>query len=209
MQTLPLHTHIVPNALVSWDHGIACGTIQSHGQSSTAVLSRVRQVQYAILHVESRIFREGFGNDEHRLRICLHTQFRSTLRRFDHVLAQVHCRGQFERPRSRHDGLVLNGIFDGAQPVPHGILDLINGMHVRTLQQQRTALGMPALLHEGEFIISQRDLAHLPGPTQLCRVQILHRMDGRSSARQRQPFHVPALRTAQAQDALLGKDIQR
>mmetsp|Transcript_4838 Transcript_4838/g.12157 ORF Transcript_4838/g.12157 Transcript_4838/m.12157 type:complete len:574 (-) Transcript_4838:48-1769(-) len=209
VQTLPLHPDVIPNSLVRRDHRLAGRAIQSHRQRPVAILPRIGQFEYAILNVESRIFREDLGNDHERLRVRLDAELRPSLGGLRDVVFEVHRRRELERSGARDDGLVLDGVLRRAESVANGVLDLIDGVHVRSLQEERAALGMPALLHERELVVSQRHLAHLPRPPELGGVEVLHGMDGRSSARERQPFHVPTLRPAQTEYPLLSEYVQR
>ena len=81
-------------------------------------------------------------------------------------------------------------------------------MLVGSPQQEGTALGMAALLDEGELVLSNGHLADLAGKAELVGVHILDGMDGRATAGQGQTLHVPSLGTAEAEDALLGKDVK-
>lgn len=81
-------------------------------------------------------------------------------------------------------------------------------MLVGSPQQEGAALGMAALLDKGELVLANGHLTDLTGKAELVGVHILDGMDGRATAGQGQTFHVPSLGTAEAEDALLGKDVK-
>mmetsp|Transcript_54093 Transcript_54093/g.161935 ORF Transcript_54093/g.161935 Transcript_54093/m.161935 type:complete len:234 (+) Transcript_54093:1021-1722(+) len=82
-------------------------------------------------------------------------------------------------------------------------------MLIRTLEEDSARLRVAALLHEGEFVLSQRHLAHFPSVAQLLRVHVLDGVDGGSTARAGQPLHVAPLGATEAKDTLLGENVQR
>lgn len=81
-------------------------------------------------------------------------------------------------------------------------------MLVGAPQQEGAALGMAALLDKGELVLANGHLTDLAGEAELVGVHILDGMDGRATAGQGQTLHVPSLGAAEAEDALLGKDVE-
>ena len=79
----------------------------------------------------------------------------------------MHRRRDLEGPAPGHNGSVLDGVLHGPEAVAHGVLDLVDGVPVRPVQQECAALGVSALLDERELVVPQRHLAHLAGPAEL------------------------------------------
>ena len=104
--------------------------------------------------------------------------------------------------------LVFDSVLDSPQPVAESILDLVDGVLVGSPQQEGAALGMAALLDKGELVLANGHLTDLTRKAELVGVHILDGMDGRATAGQGQTLHVPSLGTAEAEDALLGKDVE-
>ena len=208
IQTLALHADVIPDSLVGGDHGIARLTIETHGKGTTALLPLVGKLQDAVLHVKARVFGQRLGNDQESLRVCFHAQLGPALGGLGHLVAQIHGSGQLEGTATGNHGLVLDGILDGPQPIAETVLDLVDRVLVGSPQQESAALGMAALLDEGELVLADGHLADLPGEANLGGVHILKGMDGRPAAGQGQPFHVPSLGPAEAEDALLGEQVE-
>mmetsp|Transcript_1708 Transcript_1708/g.3815 ORF Transcript_1708/g.3815 Transcript_1708/m.3815 type:complete len:224 (+) Transcript_1708:813-1484(+) len=68
---------------------------------------------------------------------------------------------------------------------------------------------MLALLDEGEFVVPERYLTDLAAISQLRGVEILDGVDGRSTAGHGEALHVATFRAAEAENTLLGENIQR
>ena len=201
---------IVPDPLVAGDHGFARVAIQSNRHSPVIGQVFLFERQEGFLHIQTRIFRQRLGNNQEGFGKGLQAHAGPSRRLGNNLVAEMERGGQLKGSSSLHHGSVFHSILDGPQSIPDGILHLHQRVLVGSLEQQSAGLGLlGTLFHKGKLVVSQRHLRYLASVSQHVLLQILERMNGSSTTRQGQTLHVASLGTAQTQNTLLGKHIQR
>lgn len=129
MQHLPLDPIIIPNALDGGIDGLPSLQIQPYDVAFGLFLL---QRDDSILHIEPAIDRERLRDDEHGVGIGLDAKFRAPLGRLLRLRAQVIGDGDFERPCTRDEAVVLQCVLDRPQAIADCVVDLTNGVRIWT-----------------------------------------------------------------------------
>jgi len=79
----------------------------------------------------------------------------------------------------------------------------------RTLDEQRHRLGLPALLDERKFLLSERVLVDEAGIAETLGLEVVDRVLGGAAAAKLEALHVAALSPAKRKDAVLDEDVER
>lgn len=85
-----------------------------------------------VLDVKSTVRRKSLGNDEEGIRICLHTKLSAPFSSFLYGGGEVVCTGNFEGASTGNQSLIFQGVLDATKAVPKSIVNLRDGVLVRT-----------------------------------------------------------------------------
>mmetsp|Transcript_34112 Transcript_34112/g.86611 ORF Transcript_34112/g.86611 Transcript_34112/m.86611 type:complete len:302 (-) Transcript_34112:374-1279(-) len=119
-------------------------------------------------------------------------------------------RHDLEGAGALHEEAVGHRVAHGAQPVAHGVLDLLEHVLVRALDEHRAREGVLHALDEGVGLLVEGLLLHVLGvPQDLDVAQHVERVDALAAARQHDALHVALLRAAEREDALTREHVER
>mmetsp|Transcript_5533 Transcript_5533/g.17509 ORF Transcript_5533/g.17509 Transcript_5533/m.17509 type:complete len:395 (-) Transcript_5533:539-1723(-) len=171
----------------------------------------VLQCHDALLDVEARVLGQDLGDDEERVgegadAERLLADRRSFLK--VSVLERGHG-GDLERAAAGDDVAVLEDAADGAEAVAHRVLDLLDDVLVRPLEEERAGERVGDLVDERVVLLAQRLLVDAAGVAEVRRVQVVKAVDCRAAAGQRDALHVAALGAPRGEDALFGQHVER
>eukprot|EP00754_Rhynchopus_humris_P017203 Rhum_TRINITY_DN14549_c14_g1::Rhum_TRINITY_DN14549_c14_g1_i1::g.98893::m.98893 len=213
LELLLLHTHVVDDAVGQRVGHAARLKVEAEVRVRAVRLTRVAEKGVAERRGGAALSRglgEHLGDGHEGVTEGLHAGGQALL----HVLAvrevvQVHLARRLEVTGTRDNAAVLDRVAHGPQTVPDRLLDLRDRVVVRALEQDGARRRLRRALNERVLLLAQHVLVHKAGPAERVLRQVVEVVDGLSAAAQRNPLHVPALGTAQTQDAVPRQDVER
>mmetsp|Transcript_21127 Transcript_21127/g.49467 ORF Transcript_21127/g.49467 Transcript_21127/m.49467 type:complete len:274 (-) Transcript_21127:786-1607(-) len=205
VEHLGLDVVVVIDALRLRIHCLPGHHVQPNSQALDIGLLQLKE---GVLRVKSRVHSKGLRDDEQCLSKCLHTQLGPTRHSLG-KLNEMRVAGNLKGASTGEKSLVLHSILDGTESVAASVLDLLNGVLVRALEQHCARQRVLGALHEGELVIAQSLLVHNVCPAEITRLQLVEGVDSHAAAGQGQTLHIAALGTTDTNDAFLGKHVQR
>ena len=173
MQHLPLHPVVVPDPLHRRVERLAGLEIET---DRVTIRLLVLQRNDCVLHIEAAVLRERLRDDQQRVRERLHAHLRAPLRAALYRARQVRRARHLERACAGDERLVLECVLDRAKAVTDGVLDLLDGVRVRALDEESDGFGVLDLLNKGKLLLAESVLVDEASPAEDGRVEVVERV---------------------------------
>ena len=163
----------------------------------------------SVLGIETRVLGQSAGNHEKSIsegfdsELSFSGNFLSAL-----VLHEVLAGGDLESAGTWDDSLVVNCVRDSSETIADSVLGLGDTVIVGSLNEDGAGEGVLDALNEGVLVVTERLLVDELGKSKVALLDIVDGVELLATTGERDTLSVSALGTADADDAVAGKDLK-